>query len=124
MLSHPHTAISLRNYDTIDLYKKKVDVIHIETTHLGRVSIGTGEGQRTDYKAIEKALAPAFVHSYDAAVLKSSFQDWHQPIALIHDCLKVLPNDMDKAKERIKHGSVHDIYFSSNPCQTKISRIG
>ena len=40
------------------------------------------------------------------AVLKSSFQDWHQPIALIHDCLKVLPNDMDKAKERIKHGFV------------------
>ena len=32
--------------------------------------------------------------------------DWHQPIALIHDCLKVLPNDMDKAKERIKHGFV------------------
>ena len=86
--------------------KKKVDVIQIETTHLGRVSIGTGEGQRTDYKAIEKALAPAFVHSYDAAVLKSSFQDWHQPIALIHDCLKVLPNDMDKAKERVKHGFV------------------
>ena len=42
----------------------------------------------------------------DATVLKSSFQDWHQPIALIHDCLKVLPNDMDKAKERVKHGFV------------------
>ena len=95
-----------QNQDTIHLYKKKVDVIQIETTHLGRVSIGTGEGQRTDYKAIEKALAPAFGHSYDAAVLKSSFQDWHQPIALIHDCLKVLPNDMDKAKERIKNGFV------------------
>ena len=66
----------------------------------------TGEEQRTDYNAIEKALAPSFVHSHDAAVLKSSFQDWHQPIALIHDCLKVLPNDMDTAKERIKHGFV------------------
>ncbi len=38
-----------------------------------------------------------------AAFLKSSFQDWLQPIALIHDCLKVLPNDMNTAKERIKH---------------------
>ena len=38
------------NHDTIHLYKKKVDVIQIETTHLGRVSIGTGEGQRTDTK--------------------------------------------------------------------------
>ena len=49
---------------------------------------------------MEKALAPSFVHSFDAAVLKSSFQDWHQPIAPIHDCLKVLPNDMDKAKKK------------------------
>ena len=62
-----------------------------------------GKDRELDYKAIEKALAPALVHSYDAAVLKSSFQDWYQPIALIHDCLKVLPNDMDKAKERTKH---------------------
>ena len=30
-----------------------------------------------------------------------------QPIALIHDCLKVLPNDMDKAKEKIRNGFVH-----------------
>ena len=31
---------------------------------------------------------------------------WHQPIALIHDYLKGLPNDLDKAKESIKHGFV------------------
>ena len=75
--------------------------MQVRTTHLGKVTLGIGEGKRPDYKAMEKALAPSFVHSYDAAVLKSSFQDWHQPIALIHDCLKVLPNDMDQAKERI-----------------------
>ena len=54
-----------------------------------------------------KALAPSFVHSYDAAVLKSSFKDWDKPITLIHDCLKVLPNDMDRALERIRKGFVH-----------------
>jgi DNA-directed RNA polymerase len=94
------------NQDKIHLSKNKIDVIQVRTTHLGKVTLGIGEGKRPDYKAMEKALAPSFVHSYDAAVLKSSFQDWHQPIALIHDCLKVLPNDMDKAKERIKHGFV------------------
>ena len=78
-------------------------MVQVRTTHLGKVTLGIGEGKRPDYKAMEKALAPSFVHSYDAAVLKSSFQDWVQPIALIHDCLKVLPNDMDKAKERIRH---------------------
>ena len=102
-----YTAIrNIYKKASYNLNKKKVDVIQIETTHLGRVSIGTGEGQRTDYKAIEKAIAPSFVHSCDAAVLKSSFQDLHKPIALMHDCLKVLFNDMDKAKERIKHGFV------------------
>ena len=94
------------NQDKIHLSKNKIDVIQVRTTHLGKVTLGVGEGKRPDYKAMEKALAPSFVHSYDAVVLKSSFQDWHQPIALIHDCLKVLPNDMDKAKERIKHGFV------------------
>ena len=86
--------------------KNKIDVIQARTTHLGKVTLGVGEGQRPDYKAMEKALAPSFVHNYYAAVLKSSFQDWYQPIALIQDCLKVLPNDMDKEKERVKHGFV------------------
>ena len=94
------------NNDLIHIYKKKVDVIEVQTTHLGKISIGIGEGQRTDYNAIGKALAPAFVHSYDAVVLKIAFQNWRQPIALIHDCLKVLPNDMDMAKSRIKFGFV------------------
>ena len=84
------------NQDKIHLSKNKIDVVQVRTTHLGKVTLGIGEGQRPDYKAMEKALAPSFVHSYDAAVLKSSFQDWVQPIALIHDCLKVLPNDMDR----------------------------
>ena len=54
----------------------------------------------------KKAIAPALVHSSDAPVLKSFCQDWNQPIALTHDGLKVLPNDMDKAKGRIKHGFI------------------
>ena len=56
---------------------------------------------------MRSSIAPDFVHSYDAAVLKSSFKDWSHPIALIHDCLKVLPNDMDRAMERVKKGFVH-----------------
>ena len=53
------------------------------------------------------SLAPDFVHSYDAAVLKSSFQGWDKPLALIHDCFKVLPNDMEHAIERIRNGFHH-----------------
>ena len=32
----------------------------------------------------------------------------NQPKGLIHDCLKVLPNDMKKAKERVKYGIIQD----------------
>ena len=56
---------------------------------------------------MRNSLAANYIHSYDASLLKSAFKDWDQPIALIHDCLKVLPNDMDRAMERIKKGFVH-----------------
>ena len=39
---------------------------------------------------------------------QASFKDWPYPIVLIHEFLKLLPNDMDKAKERIKHLFVQD----------------
>ena len=56
---------------------------------------------------MKTAIAPNFVHSYDACLLKTSFQDWNQPLALIHDQIKVLPNDMDKAMDRLRKGFVH-----------------
>jgi len=34
--------------------------------------------------------------------LKVAFQEWTKPIAVIHDCLKVLPTDMDRALERVR----------------------
>ena len=93
--------------DQIELIEFKYQTKTIRTSHHGEVRIGTGEPKEIDYKAIGKALAPSFVHSYDASVLKSSFKDWDKPIVLIHDCFKVLPNDMDKALERIRKGFVH-----------------
>tara|TARA_R100000458_G_scaffold49347_1_gene48857 strand:+ start:645 stop:3083 length:2439 start_codon:yes stop_codon:yes gene_type:complete len=92
------------NNDIIDLIEYEIDSIDIRTSHLGKVRIGTGQTDTVDYASMKKALAPSFVHSYDAAVLKSSFKDWDKPIALIHDCLKVLPNDMENAKENIRKG--------------------
>ena len=56
---------------------------------------------------MESSIAPDFVHSYDSCVLKSAFGDWNRPLVVVHDCFKVLPNDMDLAKERIRHGFVH-----------------
>ena len=71
-------------------------------THLVKVTIGTGYSDVLDKRKMRNSLAANYIHSYDASLLKSVFQDWEQPIALIYDCLKVLPNDMDRAMERIK----------------------
>ena len=69
--------------------------------------LGKGRKVKPAYKRMESSIAPDFVHSYDSCVLKSAFGDWNRPLVVVHDCFKVLPNDMDLAKERIRHGFVH-----------------
>ena len=87
--------------DTIRLREYEAVSVDVPTSHLGRVRIPVGRGG-IDHKAMHKALPPSFIHSYDASLLKLAFQDWSKPIAVIHDCLKVLPADMDEALERVR----------------------
>lgn len=92
--------------DLIHLAEYVFDSQQIHTSHLGKVTIPIGETNKPSYKDMNSGFAPNFVHSYDAAVLKASFQQWNHPIALIHDCIRVLPNDMDRAMERIRKAFV------------------
>jgi hypothetical protein len=39
-------------------------------------------------------------------VLKESFSDWQHPLSVIHDCVLVLPVDMDRAMDRLRDGFV------------------
>ena len=87
--------------DTIRLREFETLVKDVPTSHLGKVRIPIGKGE-TDTHAMCKALPPSFIHSYDASLLKLAFQDWTKPIAVIHDCLKVLPTDIDEALERVR----------------------
>ena len=95
------------NEDNIHLIENKVESIDVRTTHLGKVRLGLEQGDQPDFARMKNALAPSFVHSYDASVLKSSFKDWKHPLAVIHDCINVLPNDMDRAMDRLRKGVVH-----------------
>ena len=52
-------------------------------------------------------FAPNFVHSFDACLLKTAFQQWNKPLVTIHDCIAVLPNDLDDAQERIRRAMIH-----------------
>ena len=75
----------------------------IHTSHMGKVRLAIGAGD-PDTKKIQTSLAPNFIHSFDQTLLKMSFTDWDKPLAVIHDCIKVLPSDMDSALDRIKRG--------------------
>ena len=88
--------------DEIHLVKYEVPTITVETAFNGRINIGDWDLEAPNTKKQVSSFAPSFVHSYDAALLKEAFSNWSHPIALIHDCIRVLPNDMDRALDRIK----------------------
>ena len=90
--------------DSIHINKVSQATTVIKTSEMGEKTIPLDQVSAPKMSQMKGSLAPDFVHSYDAAVLKSSFVDWHKPLAVIHDCIKVLPNDMDHAIERIRNG--------------------
>ena len=70
----------------------------------GRISVGDFETDKPDYKKQVSSFAPSVIHSYDAALLKEAFSNWQHPITVIHDCIRVLPSDMDRAMDRVRDG--------------------
>ena len=92
------------NLDSINLLKVEQISKRITSSYLGKITIPLTEIKEPNYNKMKTSLVPDFVHSYDSCVLKSSFQDWTKPLTVVHDCFKVLPNDMDLAKKRIRHG--------------------
>lgn len=89
--------------DLIHLYKYKLN----ETTKVylsdgSTLTIANWDEKQPDLKKQVTSFAPSFVHSFDAALCKEAFTDWNHPLALIHDCIRVLPNDMDRANDRIR----------------------
>ena len=95
------------NLDSIDLKKAEQKVKRITSSCYGKTTIPLSETKEPAYLRMKSSLAPDFIHSYDSCVLKSAFQSWDKPLVVIHDCFKVLPNDMDLAKDRIRHGFVY-----------------
>ena len=66
------------------------------------MTIGDFNSDEPDTTKQVSSFAPSFVHCYDAALSKEVFTDWQHPIAVIHDCIRVLPSDMDRAMDRIR----------------------
>ena len=87
--------------DHISLLERQVILKEYRTSHLGKCSVPVGRGG-PDYPAMIKALAPSFVHSLDAALLKIAFDGWTEPLSCIHDCVVIHPCDVDAAMMRIR----------------------
>ena len=85
---------------------ENAEPIRVQTHLLGKVSIGLGSVNVPDTKRLKSGFSPNFVHSYDAALLRAAFHDWERPLVTIHDCIGVLPTDMDDALERIRKAFV------------------
>ena len=80
----------------------KSDSIDVRLSHLGKVRIPIDANKELDYRKMVSALSPSYVHSLDASLLKIAFDGWTRPLTSIHDCIKVLPTDMDRALEAIR----------------------
>lgn len=90
--------------DKIHCIKNEHEETNVYTAFNGYVVIADFNSEKPDTKKEVSSFPPAFVHCYDAALLKESFTDWNHPIAVIHDCIRVLPSDMDKALDRVRDG--------------------
>ena len=49
-------------------------------------------------------FSQVFVHIYESVLLKELFSEWQHPITVIHDFIRVIPRDMDRALDRIRDG--------------------
>ena len=93
--------------DLIHQAEYEVDSIEVDTYGHGRMRIAVGSVNKPNEKRLKSGFAPNFVHSYDSCLLKTAFQDWAKPLVTIHDCIGVLPNDMEDAQERIRRAIIH-----------------
>ena len=87
--------------DHISLLERHSKVKVYRTSHLGECSLPIGRGD-ANYQDMIKALAPSFVHSLDAALLKIAFDGWTESLSCIHDCVVIHPCDVDAAMMRIR----------------------
>ena len=108
--------------DKIALREFERDSIVISTKHLGRIKVAKGYSRKLAANDMLKALAPSYVHSLDATVLKAALGDWKHPVACIHDCVAVLPTDMDRMLDRLRKAFVFTV--ADNPLQRLATDLG
>jgi DNA-directed RNA polymerase len=108
--------------DRIALRELERDKMVIRTKHLGQLTVATGYSTRLSPKEMVNALAPSYVHSLDATILKAALGDWRHPVACIHDCVAVLPSDMDRMMERLRKSFVFTV--SDNPLSRLADDLG
>ena len=101
----PHLKWDLADGTHIEYWSTKLDTVNIKSVQFGncKVAVGAtdevGKDQKRDMIA---AMAPGYVHSLDAALLRETLKDWTTDVITIHDCIRVHPNDVDDLLSNIR----------------------
>lgn len=89
--------------ETIDCNTRMYESRRVRTRFLGQLRVVDDLSvTHPDIKSQRSGFPPNFIHSYDSLLLRKSFHNWSRPITCVHDCVKVLPNDMEDALSCIR----------------------
>lgn len=108
--------------DRIALREFEIATHDIRTAHLGRVTSATERSPKLAATQMINALAPSWVHSLDATILKTALADWKHPVASIHDCLALLPSDLTRMMDRLHKAFVFTV--SNDPLRRLADDLG
>lgn len=95
--------------DLISFRELNSKTITVNTSHLGSLTVANDFLPGVNESRMVKALAPSFVHSLDACILRLALEGWNRPASCIHDALAVLPNDIDELQQRLHKAYVETV---------------
>ncbi len=84
------------------IMKKKVETIELKLLGRCQLRVATDDTNEIDKNRHKAATAPNLIHSLDASLLHLSVQDFHNPIALIHDSVLSRATDMSELSRIVR----------------------
>jgi hypothetical protein len=99
----PKLEWKLSDGAVISFWETKLIKKEIKIPGLGSTLQPIAAGDEPDTAAMIRAMAPSFVHSLDALLLRTILKDWDLgEVSVIHDCVTCNPSAVPALKQRIR----------------------
>ncbi len=92
---------------TQKLMKKKTKRIELQLLGNCKVTVASGDTDEVDKNHHKNATSPNLIHSLDSCMLILSTMAFNKPIALIHDSVLCLADDMDSLSDIVRQSYMH-----------------